>query len=39
MAPSLFAVAINQNVVQALGLTVPDETTIRRAMLADREAR
>lgn len=39
MAPSLFAVAINQNVVQALGLTVPDEATIRRSMLADREAR
>lgn len=39
MAPNLFAVAINQNVVQALGLSVPDEATIRRSMLADREAR
>lgn len=39
MAPSLFAVAINQNVVYALGLTVPDETAIRRGMLADRESR
>jgi putative ABC transport system substrate-binding protein len=38
-APGLFAVAINQNVVQALGLSVPDEATIRRSMLADREAR
>jgi len=39
MAPSLFAVAINQNVVYALGLSVPDEAMIRRGMLADREFR
>jgi putative ABC transport system substrate-binding protein len=38
-APNLFAIAINQNVALALGLTVPDEATIRRAMLADRESR
>lgn len=37
--PSLFAIAINQNVALALGLVVPDEATIRRAMLADREYR
>jgi hypothetical protein len=39
MAPSLFAIAINQNVVQAFGLSIPDEASIRRAMLADRESR
>lgn len=39
LPPSLFAVAINQNVVEALGLSIPDEASIRRAMLADREAR
>lgn len=39
LAPSLFAVAINQNVVYALGLSVPDEAAIRRGMLADREFR
>ena len=38
-APNFFAIAINQNVAQALGLSVPDEATIRRAMLADRESR
>lgn len=38
-APTLFAVAINQNVALALGLSVPDEAIIRRAMLADRESR
>lgn len=37
--PSLFAVAINPNVAQALGLKIPDEATIRRALLADRESR
>lgn len=36
MAPRLFAISINPNVAQALGLTTPDEATIRRAMLADR---
>jgi len=35
----MFSVAINQNVAQALGLRVPDEITIRRALLAERESR
>lgn len=39
IAPALFAVSINQNVAQALGLAIPDEVTIRQAMLADRESR
>jgi len=38
-APSQFAIAINTNVAQSLGLNVADEATIRRAMGADREAR
>lgn len=37
--PNQFAVAINSNVAQSLGLKVPDEAAIRRALLADREAR
>lgn len=37
--PSQFAVVINQNVAQALDLSVPDEASIRRAILADKEAR
>ncbi|WP_412478587.1 ABC transporter substrate-binding protein [Azonexus sp. IMCC34839] len=37
--PSQFAIAINYNVAQALGLNVPDEATIRQAMLAARESR
>jgi hypothetical protein len=37
--PSQFAIAINSNVAQALGLNIPDEATIRRAMNADKEAR
>jgi ABC-type uncharacterized transport system substrate-binding protein len=37
--PNNFAVAINANVAQSLGLKVPDEAAIRRALLADREAR
>lgn len=37
--PSQFAIAINNNVAQALGLNIPDEASIRRAMLADRETR
>lgn len=37
MAPSQFAISINQNVAQALGLHPPDEANIRRAMLAERE--
>ena len=36
---SQFAIAINYNVAQALGLNVPDEATIRQAMLAARESR
>lgn len=39
IAPALFAVSINQNVAQALGLAIPDEVTIRQAILADRESR
>lgn len=35
--PSLFAIAINGSVAQALGLTLPDESSIRRAM--DKESR
>jgi len=37
--PTQFAVAINPNVAQALGLKLPDEAAIRRALLADREPR
>ena len=39
MPPSLYSIAVNPNVAQALGLSIPDETMIRRAMLADRESR
>ncbi|WP_226461811.1 ABC transporter substrate-binding protein [Quatrionicoccus australiensis] len=39
MPPSQFAVQINQNVAQALNLNLPDEADIRRAMLADKDAR
>lgn len=38
-APSLFAIAINHNVAQALGLALPDEPAIRRALAADKDAR
>lgn len=37
--PSQFAIAINSNVAQSLGLNINDEAAIRRAMVADREAR
>lgn len=37
--PAEFTVAINPNVAQALGLKLPDEAAIRRALLADRESR
>ena len=37
--PSQFAIAINNNVAQSLGLTIPDEAAIRHAMTAEREAR
>lgn len=39
LAPALFAVSINHNVAQALRLAIPDEVSIRQAMLADRESR
>ena len=39
MAPSQFAVTINQNVAQAFDLKLQDEADIRRALLADKEAR
>ena len=39
ITPSMFAISINQNVAQALGLGVPDEFTIRQGMLAERESR
>lgn len=39
MPPGQFAVVINPNVAQALDLVVPDETSIRRAILNDKEAR
>ncbi|AXS78685.1 hypothetical protein HYN24_00700 [Dechloromonas sp. HYN0024] len=37
--PSQFAIAINSNVAQSLGLKIPDEASLRRAMMNDREAR
>jgi len=37
--PSQFAIAINSNVAQSLGLTLPDESAIRHAMTTEREAR
>jgi ABC-type uncharacterized transport system substrate-binding protein len=37
--PTQFAISINSNVAQSLGLNLPDEAAIRRAILADREAR
>ncbi|PKO86555.1 MAG: hypothetical protein CVU18_14335 [Betaproteobacteria bacterium HGW-Betaproteobacteria-12] len=39
IAPALFAISVNQNVAQALGLAIPDEITIRQGMLAERESR
>ena len=35
MPPSQFSIAINQNVASALGLSIPDENVIRRAILAE----
>jgi putative tryptophan/tyrosine transport system substrate-binding protein len=35
MPPSQFSIAINQNVAAALGLSIPDEGAVRRAMLAE----
>lgn len=37
--PAQFAITLNPNVAQALGLKLPDEAAIRRAMLSDRETR
>lgn len=37
--PGQFSVAINSSVAQALDLTIQDEAAIRRAMLAEKEAR
>jgi ABC-type uncharacterized transport system substrate-binding protein len=37
--PTQFAIAINPNVAQALGLNILDEASLRRAILADRDAR
>lgn len=37
--PSQFAIAINPSVAQALGLGALDEAQVRRAMLADKEAK
>lgn len=37
--PHQFAIAINNNVAESLNLNVPDEATIRRAMLASKETR
>jgi len=38
-SPTQFAIAINSNVAQSLGLNIPDEAAIRRAMSGDKEAR
>lgn len=37
--PSQYAITINSSVAQALGLAIPDEAAIRRAMLTESEAR
>lgn len=37
--PEMFAISINRTVANALNLSIPDEATIRRAMIAEREAR
>lgn len=37
--PAFFVVSINQNVARALGLKLPDESTIRRQIGADKDAR
>lgn len=36
--PSMFAISINKNVAQALGLGIPDEIAIRQGMLSERES-
>lgn len=37
--PTQFAIAINSNVAQSLGLNIPDEAALRRAMAGEREAK
>lgn len=37
--PEMFAISINRTVANALNLSIPDEASIRRAMIAEREAR
>lgn len=37
--PALFALSINHSVAQSLGLDLPDESTIRQAMLGERYSR
>lgn len=39
MSPNQFSILINQNVADALNMNLPDEGDIRRAMLANKEAR
>ena len=39
MPPNQFSILINQNVAEALNLNLSDEADIRRAMLAEKEAR
>ena len=39
MPPSQFAISINPSVADALDLNIPDEASIRRAMLADQGSR
>lgn len=38
-APNLFTLSINYSVAQSLGLRIPEEATIRQALLAEGEAR
>ena len=37
--PPLFSLAVNRNVAQSLGLSLPDDASLRRSIGADREAR
>lgn len=37
--PTLFTIAVNRNVAQALGLKLPDEPALRRALGADKEGK
>lgn len=39
MSPTQFAISINPHVADALGIRLPDETELRRAMLAEKEPR